>query len=866
MPWLLANQSGNFFILLKIRDALKTRGVGLFLAMLFGFTMMAQPKPLEALILLPTGEYSSAYLIDTIEKTTTLKLSYASRSLLREKLQITEPNPPVEYLLMSLFDNSQYHFLVKQGKILVAKRAGASTADQITVSGFVEDHESHERLIGANVYVAQTNLGTVTNTYGFFSLRVPRSDTLRLMASLIGYQDAPVTGLELRDTNFTILLKTKSEELEEVTVTAEESVLLNPRMSTVVLKPREIKMIPALFGEVDVLKVIQLLPGVQMSSELSTSFVVRGGSIDQNLILLDGVPVYNASHLFGFFSVFNPDATKNIQLTKGGFPARFGGRLSSVLEIDMKEGNLENYHGAGSVGLLASKLMLEGPIIKNRASFMVSGRRTYSDLLYRPFLNRGSDGGYYFGDFNSKINYVFSRKDRLYVSYYHGIDKAFAENSNDGIFEGKLMWGNSTAAVRWNRLYSEKLFGNLTATYSRYNFKISALYDNTVARDYLSYFSRVTDVGVRYDIEHIINSRHRLRYGTSYTYHIFQPGAMQFTLENDSIDLDSLLQLAPKTFANDLYLYVEDEYTVSPKLKFNLGLHHSVYQVRGRWFNSLQPRVSGRYLIFPQLSVKASYAFMKQYIHLLTNSGSGLPTDLWVTSTDIIPPQNAHQVATGISHNFKKRDWELGMEVYYKYFSDLIAYKEAASFAPATDWQTQVVEGGIGRAYGWESFFRVTEGRTTGWVAYTLSRSERQFDELNDGRFYPDKYDRRHDLKLVFNQEFSKGFNFSACWIFNTGTKATIPISTYIDADGREVIKYSDRNAFSYPNYHRLDVSFNWNHETGWGNSTWSFSLYNAYNRRNPFFIFFTTRGGERQANQLSVMPIMPSLSYSFQF
>ncbi|MGB0178265.1 MAG: TonB-dependent receptor plug domain-containing protein, partial [Owenweeksia sp.] len=389
------------------------------------------------------------------------------------------------------------------------------------------------------------------------------------------------------------------QSLEEVTVTADQIQALKPQMSTVQLSTRDIKNIPAFLGEVDVIRAIQLLPGVQSGSEGTTGFYVRGGSPDQNLILLDGVPVYNASHLFGFFSVFNADAIKNVQLTKGGFPARFGGRLSSVLEIDMKEGNLREFHGAGSVGLISSKLTLEGPLVKDRTSFIISGRRTYYDLLIQPFLPDYLDAGYYFGDLNLKVNHIFSRKDRLYLSYYGGLDKFYQRETYDDFgyeerFESSLKWGNHTGSLRWNHLFSEKLFSNLTATYTQYKFNVGFSEEYNGQTDGFEYFSRIRDYGLRYDMEYRPNSDHSLRFGGNYTYHTFNPGVAQFKGGFTDEGVDSVLNLSKPIYSHDAYAYVEDDWLINSRWRANFGLHYSAYLVNTTFYNSLQPRASLR--------------------------------------------------------------------------------------------------------------------------------------------------------------------------------------------------------------------------------------------------------------------------------
>ncbi len=757
-----------------------------------------------------------------------------------------------------------------------------------TISGYIEDGKTGERIIGVNVYAVGTNFGVSSNTYGFYTLSLPAGEH-DIAVSFIGYKTIKQSINLSSDKILDFKLIEDSEQLDEVEVIAEELPAERVRMSTVNLKVADIKKIPAFMGEVDIIRAIQLLPGVQSGSEGTTGFYVRGGSPDQNLILLDGVPVYNASHLFGFFSVFNADAIKNVQLTKGGFPARYGGRLSSVLEIDMKEGNMKEFHGEGSIGLIASKLTLEGPIVKDKTSFILSGRRTYIDLLTAPILaaTDGYRAGYYFGDLNAKINHVFSRKDRLYLSYYGGNDKFYYKETYGSSFdsyksetESHLKWGNHTASLRWNHLFNTRLFGNLNATFTQYQFNTGfsdRVTSNAPEENYFEgfeYFSRIRDYGIRYDLEYQLSSKHHLRYGASYTYHIFNPGASQFLEEDAGTSLDSALEFSKPVFANDLFIYAEDDYQISDRWRANYGLHYSTYFLKGTRYQSLQPRMSIRYLLTDEWSLKASYASMNQFIHLLSNSGIGLPTDLWVSSTAKVKPQISQQIALGSTKSFANNEFEFSTEVYYKWMENLIEYKEGASFVSSSDWENQVETDGKGWAYGLEVLLRKNKGATTGWIGYTLAWSTRQFEDLNYGEKYPYRYDRRHDISVVLNHEFSEKFDLGLTWVFGSGNSFTAPIANLLlpsnfnpDFPDRFQV-YSNRNSQRMPNYHRLDLGMNFHKKTKWGHRTWNFSIYNAYSRLNPFFLYIDEdfRTGEREVRQVSLFPIIPSIAYIFKF
>ncbi len=752
-----------------------------------------------------------------------------------------------------------------------------SSAQNMTISGYIEDAKSKERLIGVNVFIPGTTYGTTTNTYGFYSLTIPAEDQI-MQVSFIGYKtqrdSIKYQGKNIRRD---YRISENVEQLQEVVITAEELPAEQAQMSTINLAPQDIKNIPAFLGEVDIIRSLQLLPGVQSGSEGTTGFYVRGGSPDQNLILLDGVPVYNASHLFGFFSVFNADAIKNVKLTKGGFPARFGGRLSSVLEIDMKEGNMKEFHGAGSLGLIAGKLTLEGPIVKDRTSFIVSGRRTYYDLIIRPFLPADVDAGYYFGDFNAKINHIFSRKDRIYLSYYGGNDRFFnnEDYGGDDVLTSSLEWGNNTGSLRWNRLYSDKLFSNLTATFTEYEFRVGSEETFQGEESKQDYFSRIRDYGLRIDYEYIYNTHHNFRYGASYTYHIFRPGVFQFNGQQENSIVDSVFNLSDPIYSHDMYAYIEDDWNINEKWRANYGLHYSAYHVDGQFYNALQPRASVRYLLNENWSVKGSYASMTQYIHLLSNTGIGLPTDLWVSSTANVKPSNSQQLAFGTTRHFLGNSWEISGEVYYKWMDNLIEYQEGASFFTSSDWQNVVETDGLGRAYGLELLLRKNKGRTTGWVGYTLAWTNRQFENLNEGREFPYRYDRRNDISLVLNHKFSEKLDVGLTWVYGTGIAFTAPLAQYAIGGGTQnifgnniVTRYSDRNAFRFPSYHRLDLGINFHKKTRWGKRTWNFSIYNAYNRRNPFFLYIYENliTEEKEVRQVSLFPLIPAFSYIFKF
>lgn len=763
-----------------------------------------------------------------------------------------------------------------------------------TISGYISDASSSEQLISAHVYDFESASGTVSNNFGFYSLTLP-AGTINLRASYIGFGDVNINFELTKDTTINFKLPS-SFELEEVVITADETsdgnIEERTQMSTIDVPVEQIKKIPALLGEVDVIKALQLLPGVQSGGEGQSGLYVRGGSPDQNLILLDGVPVYNANHLFGFFSVFNADAIKDVKLVKGGFPARYGGRLSSVLEINLKEGNRNEFHGEGSIGLISSKLTLEGPIT-DRTSFIVSGRRTYIDILAKPFINSsfrnsGQDGstGYFFYDLNAKVNHTFSKNDKLYISTYTGKDK-FYLNSKEldqnpaNVVDFGLGWGNFTTAVRWNHLFNPKLFGNLTATLSDYKFDVLSSFGEEYIDPSLNelfsleYDSGIRDYALKLDFDYLPNPEHFIKFGINGIQHSFNPGTFDLKFEDPSSENIDVELSQEKVNAKEIAAYIEDDMELSDRFKVNAGLHASAFFVDGEDYFSLQPRISSRYLLDNGLAIKTSFASMAQYIHLLSNEGIGLPTDLWLPSTARVKPQTSWQVATGIAKTIGE-SYEVSLEGYYKKMNNLIAYEDGSGLFEFSDWQDRIVTG-RGTSYGIEAFIQKKKGRFTGWIGYTWSQSKRQFDDLNFGKEFPYKYDRRHDLSVVGIYSINEQWSLSGTWVYGTGNAVTLGNSNYISLydsglllTGQRSSFYEDRNNFRLNPYHRLDIGATYTKKKKGWNSVWSFGAYNAYNRKNPFFIFTDTipLGTETRTilKQASLFPIIPYVTYSFEF
>ncbi|WNJ15953.1 TonB-dependent receptor domain-containing protein [Pontibacter sp. G13] len=793
-------------------------------------------------------------------------------------------------------------------------------AQSFTISGYVSDATSGEKLINAKVFDSLSQQGIITNNFGFFSLTLPAGE-VNLIAVYAGFEASSIPFELKKDTQVVISLAPYQTDVVEIVADEVERIEERVEMSTVTLSPEEIKKLPMLLGEVDVVKAIQLLPGVQSGNEGSTGLYVRGGGPDQNLILLDDVPLYYVSHLGGFFSVFNADAISQVKLTKGGFPARYGGRISSVLDVRMKEGNMREFHGQGSIGILASKFSFEGPIIKDKASFIISGRRTYFDLLTRPIsriASRQSSGGeavasfgYYFYDLNAKVNYVISPNDRLYLSGYMGDDdlglkltEEFGTPNEDLSileFDTGSRWGNRVAALRWNHIWNPKVFSNLTATFTNYRFKVENDFyseehfeqEILKAEGYLGYQSGIRDFALKYDMEFYPNPKHEIRVGANTTLHKFSPGLIGYSVsEADTSLLDTTIGSEPIN-SLESYVYVEDLWKVNDRLTFHLGLHGSHYRVDQSDYWSLQPRVSARFLATDRLSLKGSFVTMTQFLHLLTNSGTGLPVDLWVPATDRVPPQRSWQVALGAATTLRD-GWELSVEGYYKEMKTLIEYREGTNFflsLEESDWQDRVVSGGTGTAYGAEVLLQKRKGATTGWLGYTLSWNNRQFDELNQGEVYPYKFDRRHDASLVVAHTFNKRVSLSGTWVFGTGNAMTVPTGRYAtpSANGYDrsffpifygsnsVNLYEEgRNNFRMEAYHRFDIGVNFTKDKKWGERTISMGLYNAYGRKNPYMYYISQEReylpngeyrSETNLTRFSLFPVpIPYFTYSFSF
>jgi hypothetical protein len=753
---------------------------------------------------------------------------------------------------------------------------------KITISGTVTDSLSGEQLIGATIKLNREGRGSaVSNNYGFYAITVDAGSYL-LSISYIGYKTLAVKVNVQKNTRLNIEMSA-ANALNEVTVSGgakHNDNVLSPQMGVNKLTMGDIANVPVLLGEKDVIKTIELLPGVKSTGDANTGFYVRGGNSDENLILLDGATVYNASHLFGFFSTFNSDAIKEVNLYKGGMSAEYGGRMSSVLDIKMDEGNNKKYAVEGGIGLISSRIKIEGPIIKNKSSFMISARRTYADL----FLKLSSDtsvnnASLYFYDINAKVNYQLDDKNTIYLSGYLGKD--------DVGIKGTFLtnWGNTSGTVRWNHLFSSKLFSNTSFIYSKYNYTI-VNYSNT--NDNLQVYSKIEDYNLKQDFDYFLSNNNTLRFGFTAARRTIVPGQIT-TSPNSNFNPKNI----ESRFAYEGAAYASDTWQPFDKLNLVYGIrlnyfnlvgsgNFSTYNANGdiagtkyyaagksviTYFNA-EPRFSASYTINARNSVKASYNLNTQNIHLLSNSTSSLPTDLYVMSSNNVKPGKANQVALGYYRNFKNDTYELSAEVYYKWLSNEIDYKDNAQLLANNNVESELVYG-TGRAYGIEFFLKKKYGRYNGWIGYTLSKTERKFAEINNGNYFPARQDRTHDISMVNMYGLSKRWSVSAVFIYGTGNAVTYPAGKYQLA-GVTTYYYNQRNGSRLPINSRLDLGATLEgkpHKSY--HSSWTFSIYNAYNRKNPYSVIFRDSNDKpphTEALETSLFGIIPSITWNFKF
>lgn len=779
--------------------------------------------------------------------------------------------------------------------LLLGAGSAKSMAQDITLSGRITDGATGEELIGANMFVTELKNGTVTNVYGFYSFTMPKGK-YRITYSYVGYEDKDTVLNVNQDMTINIELMEESLEFKEALVTGEkvDKNVSENKMSVVSIDVKTVKKIPILLGEVDIIKAIQLLPGVQSAGDGNTLSIVRGGNVDHNLVLLDEAVVYNPSHVVGFFSVFNGDAVKDFELYKGGIPSQYGGRLASVMDIRMKDGNTKKFSASGGIGILSSRLTLEGPIQKEKSSFIISGRRSYFDLFF-PLSDMTKDAIANFGDLNMKVNFKLSEKDRLYISAYTGRDRlGFAGIAGFG-------WGNTTTTARWNHIFNQKLFLNTSIIYSRYNYQIDFNLAKNLNFQRLNY---IDDIGIKQDYTYYVNPKNTVRFGFWNTFHTFLPGRIEPITSESIITAASL----PKKRALSQAYYVSHEWKPIGRFEMEYGFRVSVFSNAGKGrefvyangqknffqdgsvrsgtiidtlfyesgkfyntFANIEPRVNMVYRLNSKSSIKASYNRMAQYLHLIQNIAASTGQEFWTPSTPSIKPQIADQVAIGYFRNFFDNQVEGSVEVYYKNMSNTVELIDNATIDFTENIESQLVAG-RGRAYGAEFFLRKTKGKTTGWVAYTLAKSERRADNINRGEWYNFRFDRRHYLTVVASHDLNQRINVSGSFIFATGDAYTAPVGQYT-LNGQVIPLYSDRNALRIPAYHRMDLSMTLYRKKVEGKtykneSSWVFSIYNVYGRRNFYTLDFRVdeNTGQNAAYKTYLFRVVPSVTYNFKF
>jgi len=768
----------------------------------------------------------------------------------------------------------------------------SAIAQKTTISGYVLDKQTGEKLIGANILIKNTSKGAVANNFGFYSLSVNNSDTINLIISYIGYKAQNKTIIAQQNQKINFYLES-STEIDAVTVTATKPIEQRTEMGVVEIPMKQLELIPTLGAEADIMKAYQLMPGVQSGNEGGSGLYVRGGSPDENLILVDDVPLYYVNHLGGFISVFNADAINSVKLIKGGFPARYGSRLSSVMDVRMKDGNMKEFHGNVSMGIITSKIALEGPIKKDKASFFISARGMPWELIYRPFtaLTTGYVSmGYNFYDINTKLNYKISSKDRIYFSFYKGDDNAVVKLIDLYDISGQkgnmtLRWGNTLGAFRWNHLFNQKLFSNTTVAYTKYRYTTEYNFGDRGEQDkfFQQFSTSINDITLKSDLEYSATNNYKIIFGFNSIFHDFSPGNTKYSItESGQNIMDTTINYANLQVPENR-IYVENIFEIGKFVSGNIGLHASHYFVEHTNFYSLQPRLLLNFMPTRKISFKASYSEMQQNVHLLTSSTITMPMDIWIPATKEIKPSKSKQIAAGVYKSFGKGQYEFSLETYYKTSDNLIAYKEGTSFGGiAKNWAEKIETGGTGTSYGLEILLQKKQGKTTGWLAYTYSRTERQFENLNNGKKMPFKYDRRHDISLVVSHRFNKNIDLSGTWVYGSGYPYTLPIGKYEMVNegasnisryneqnmwyDETVFIYADRNTYRMRAYHRLDVGMNFRKQKKRGTRTWTISVYNAYNRQNPYYYYTKIKNNKVQLYQQSLFPIIPSISYSFKF
>lgn len=911
-----------------------TFGGVLLMLFLHSFLYAQEDIGTRKILTFQVREMPLADLLEEIEKQTGMYFSYESSVIEGfPVVTLTVQEIPLKDCLEKLFGKQSVMYRIEGQSIILKKKPR-----QVVINGFIRDKASSEPLVGASVYDGITRKGTASNSFGFFSLSLEPGD-IHVQVSYIGYktQILSIPFME-KDTLMTIEL-INNAALEEVIVMAdnrERQPVLTPQMGSLEINQQTIRSTPVMFGEADIIKTLQLTPGVSVGTEGLAGMYVRGGNVDENLFLIDGNPVYQVNHIGGLFSAFNSEAIRSMDFLKGGFPARYGGRLSSVVDVHTKEGNMKKFEGSASIGLISANVRLEGPIVKDRTSFMVSIRRTWLDAITIPafaIINSlekqdgfETHGSYHFYDLNMKLNHLFNERSRFFLSLYAGEDALRAKYEETPMDENELVlaekndsrlkWGNLIATAGWTYVFNNKLFGKVSGVFTQYRSSMSNqnrykyAYKSGSDQPLLEFETEnetenvtgITDFGIRSVFDFFPNANHHIRFGTNMMTHRFRPEYSKVAISNSALT-DTLSLGAVYTdhllWGQELAAYVEDDWTLSPVLRANGGLRYSLFHMEGKTYMALEPRFSMRWLLNDNLSLKASFARMNQYVHQVSDSYLNLPTDAWMPVTKRLKPLLSDQVSLGGYYNWKNM-LDISLEVYYKRMNNLLEYRNGTNFLSSyTGWEEKLVAG-KGRSYGLELMIRKQAGRTTGWLGYGLSWSDRKFDELNSGHRFPSKYDNRHKLNLVVMHKLSPKVELSAAWTVTSGNYTTLSLESYEstlpkgdndegqNGSGYVELDYiNNRNNYQLPTYHRLDLGINIYRPKKSGRmGIWNVSIYNAYCRLNPFMIYksydakriekpIDTNNGYSQKYSyeytpkfklVSLLPIIPSITYTYKF
>ena len=753
---------------------------------------------------------------------------------------------------------------------------------QYHIAGYVKDSATGEVLIGATVQENNKGTGAITNNYGYFSLKT-NSDSVLLTTSYIGYQQETVS--VKTDKNLVTIYLTCGQNIEEITVVAQQK---RNDVSIIEIPVKSVALTPSFMGETNLMKTAQLLPGILPGSEGSSAIYVRGGSPDQNLVLIDDAHVYRLEHFGGVFSIINSDALNNVTLYKGSFPARYGGRLSSVVDIHMRDGNMQEYKFKGSIGMMSCKLLAEGPLIKNKSSLLVSARRSTLDLLTSAIsaVQNESNYGNGFYDLNVKANYIASKKNRYYASYYRGNDKVFANNlekqsSISQTTDMKTNWGNELSTLRWNHVYGKRAFSNVTLLYTNYDLIYSSkAQDSDLSMNSTKFNSGITDIGAKVDVELYGNHRYNLKFGGGYLFHRFDPGTTSFYSHSEYDTISEKYQ-SNIDITWEYNAYMEQNISLKNTFQANLGLRYTRYIAVGNKYNSIEPRVLLTYNVLPNFIVNAAYTQMTQFIHLLANTGIGMPTDLWIPAGPNAAPEKSALYSLGGKYTFKEPKVSLSVDGYYKTMTNLIEYSEGSSFFSSGDWTTKTETGGTGKVYGFELLVQKNSGNVTGWIGYGLSKNTRNFRTINNGEDYYFRYDRRHECKFLVNWQYSKRSSLNIAWQFYSGQAITLPEGKYPIPMVTSVVggdietaqshlnyahTYAGKNKYRMEAYHRLDVGMNYEVYHRNYKSIWNFGVYNLYNRMNASFYEFYIFDGKLYLYKYTMLPFFPSISYTIIF